>query len=144
MKRHHQQPKSRCALPAPTHKEMTAMQRLTTFLKALGTNGQMSGLLFLGPFLDPVPPTLPNPFCNAYLIGLAWIGGIVGLAVLFYGAMLVLRHFSGHMGGDLTKGAMSIIGGLFILGLLMNNGQGLTAVANAAGFSGFTLGCAAH
>src|SRR3954454_5924928 len=99
-------------------------------------------LLWLGPvFSLPAQAQLPNPFCNAFTIGLAWIGGIVGVAVLVYGAQLVLRHFFGHMGGDLTRGALTIAGGLFILGLLMNNGAGLAAVAQAFGFPGFTLGC---
>src|SRR3954451_18971986 len=99
-------------------------------------------LLWLGPVLSlPAQAQLPNPFCNAFTIGIAWIGGIVGLAVLVYGAQLVLRHFFGHMGGDLTRGALTIAGGLFILGLLMNNGAGLAAVAQAFGFTGFTLGC---
>src|SRR3954454_10053752 len=98
-------------------------------------------LLWLGPVLSLPAQTLPNPFCNAFTIGLAWIGGIVGVAVLVYGAQLVLRHFFGHMGGDLTRGALTIAGGLFILGLLMNNGAGLAAVAQAFGFPGFTLGC---
>jgi hypothetical protein len=123
----------------------TATQRLVASLKALISNGNPFGLFFLGPILTPpAQAQLPNPFCNAFAIGLAWVGGIVGLAVLFYGAMLVLRHFTGHMGGDLTRGAISIIGGLFVLGLLMNNGQGLTTLAQAAGFTGFTLGCAAQ
>jgi sterol desaturase/sphingolipid hydroxylase (fatty acid hydroxylase superfamily) len=115
--------------------------------RGLGTllnNSTLLGLLVLGPIL--VPPgqaQLPNPFCNAFTIGIAWIGGIVGLATLVYGAQLVLRHFFGHMGADLTRGALSIAGGLFILGLLMNNGAGLAAVAQAFGFQGFTLGCGA-
>src|SRR3954469_10305495 len=99
-------------------------------------------LLWLGPVLSlPAQAQLPNPFCNAFTIGLAWIGGIVGVAVLVYGAQLGLRHFFGHMGGDLPRGALTIAGGLFILGLLMNNGAGLAAVAQAFGFTGFPLGC---
>jgi hypothetical protein len=121
---------------------LTPARRLGARLEALGNNGSLFGLFLLGPILSPPGQAqLPNPFCNAFAIGIAWVGGIVGLAVLFYGAMLVLRHFSGHMGGDLTRGAISIVGGLFVLGLLMNNGQGLTTLAQAAGFTGFTLGC---
>src|SRR3954463_15080507 len=90
-------------LPAPAHRPLPGWQNL----------------LWLGPLLAPPAQTLPNPFCNAFTIGVAWIGGIVGIAVLVYGAQLVLRHFAGHMGGDLTRGALGIAGGLFILGLLM-------------------------
>jgi hypothetical protein len=108
----------------------------------LPRGANLGNLLWLGPVLSlPAQAQLPNPFCNAFTIGIAWIGGIVGVAVLVYGAQLVLRHFFGHMGGDLTRGALTIAGGLFILGLLMNNGAGLAAVAQAFGFSGFTLGC---
>src|SRR4051794_3716721 len=112
------------------------------FPRRLARRSALFNLLWLGPVLSlPAQAQLPNPFCNAFTIGLAWIGGIVGLAVLVYGAQLVLRHFFGHMGGDLTRGALTIAGGLFILGLLMNNGAGLAAVAQAFGFTGFTLGC---
>ena len=110
--------------------------------RRLPRGAHLGNLLWLGPVLSlPAQAQLPNPFCNAFTIGLAWIGGIVGVAVLVYGAQLVLRHFFGHMGGDLTRGALTIAGGLFILGLLMNNGAGLAAVAQAFGFTGFTLGC---
>jgi hypothetical protein len=142
MKRIHKETTYRRTIhqPQPNRARLRRRRDMDTLLN----NGTLLSLLVLGPIL--VPPgqaQLPNPFCNAFTIGIAWIGGIVGLATLVYGAQLVLRHFFGHMGADLTRGALSIAGGLFILGLLMNNGAGLAAVAQAFGFQGFTLGCGA-
>jgi hypothetical protein len=94
-------------------------------------------------FFQTPPGSIPNPFCNAFAIGLTWVGGIVGLAVLIFGAQLVARHFLGRAGGDMTTGALAIVGGLFVLGLLSNDGAGLVMVAQGLGFEGFTLGCSA-
>ena len=94
--------------------------------------------LSLSPFLFQIP----NPFCAVFNIVHAWLGGIIILSIVGVVVAILLRQFAPErFGHSVTNSILAIAGGMFILGLVLNGGSGLTEIAQALGLTGVDFTC---
>jgi hypothetical protein len=87
---------------------------------------------------------IPNPFCALFNIVHQWLGGIIILSIVAVVIAVLMRQFAPErFGQNITNSILTIAVAIFILGLVLNGGQGLTQIAQALGLTGVDFTCPA-
>jgi hypothetical protein len=87
---------------------------------------------------------IPNPFCALFNIVHQWLGGIIIMSIVAVVVAVLMRQFAPErFGHNVTNSILTIAVAIFILGLVLNGGQGLTQIAQALGLTGVDFTCPA-
>lgn len=85
---------------------------------------------------------IPNPFCALFNVVHAWLGGIIILSIVGVVIAILMRQVAPErFGNNVTNSILTIAVAIFILGLVLNGGQGLSQIAQALGLTGVDFTC---
>jgi hypothetical protein len=126
---------------------------IQTFIMQLSRDAQSRSRALIRPVrgtslaaLSLTPLTLafqiPNPFCALFNVIHDWLGGIIILSIVGVVIAILMRQVAPErFGNNVTNSILTIAVAIFILGLVLNGGQGLSQIAQALGLTGVDFTC---